>query len=634
MSSSGDRTLADYVAVALSPVLIMALVGSLVFFLVEVLYVGQYHGSLLYILFFFVFGAVLVSRMSMQQETASRAGGYGAVLGILTWIGLQRFVEYPPESPVSAWAWAINLFLLGLIWWSTHRLTWDCTVIEDDEDTSGVGLLEVAGLDQGPKESPPQAPADPAPLKTGRRRQSIEAALSAWWQRYCRYRAERRRRPRTPGVWVVYFSLAALPLYGVGQSLIPASDLARRRHAFWLMSIYVASGLGLLLTTCFLGLRRYLRQRKLQMPPAMTGVWLVTGATLIILLLTLGAVLPRPSPEYALVDVPWLAGSKDRDASRLAQRGQSPGKGEGRGGPDAKDKEEAGASRSKQNPDEKAEPGKGKAGSQKTASKDGKSAEKGSPSKDKGKGQPEGKSDNKDKSANAKGASAPVRKQSPQAQDKGPQDKKDAAGKDTSPPNEPPSTSPSSVSEWAAQLAKMLKWVVLAVFALVVGFLLLRALLAFLANFTGWARRLLDSLRAFWEALWRRGSRDAPGDLGHEVARPPPMPFRSFRDPFLSGKARRMSVPELVRYTFEALEAWAFERGLPRQAGETPLEFGKRLVAEVPALEVAARRLVGYYAGLAYARAALTDDCRPSLRHLWQVLGQLAEPPVAAGATP
>ena len=30
------------------------------------------------------------------------------------------------------------------------------------------------------------------------------------------------------------------------------------------MGIYVASGLGLLLTTSFLGLRRYLRQRKLQ----------------------------------------------------------------------------------------------------------------------------------------------------------------------------------------------------------------------------------------------------------------------------------------------------------------------------------------------------------------------------------
>ena len=42
--------LADYVVIALNPALVMAMVGALVFFLVEVLYVGQYQGSLLYIL--------------------------------------------------------------------------------------------------------------------------------------------------------------------------------------------------------------------------------------------------------------------------------------------------------------------------------------------------------------------------------------------------------------------------------------------------------------------------------------------------------------------------------------------------------------------------------------------------------
>ena len=52
---------------------------------------------------------------------------------------------------------------------------------------------------------------------------------------------------------------------------------------FWLFQgiesgIYVASGLGLLLTTSFLGLRRYLRQRRLEMPVTMAPVWLLLGA--------------------------------------------------------------------------------------------------------------------------------------------------------------------------------------------------------------------------------------------------------------------------------------------------------------------------------------------------------------------
>src|SRR5437899_946987 len=79
-----QKTLADYVAIAFSPLLIMALVGSLVFFLLEIVYVGRYEGSLQWILFFFVFGAVLVARISMEGESASRAPLYGLALGLAT----------------------------------------------------------------------------------------------------------------------------------------------------------------------------------------------------------------------------------------------------------------------------------------------------------------------------------------------------------------------------------------------------------------------------------------------------------------------------------------------------------------------------------------------------------------------
>src|SRR3954463_13630012 len=46
-------TAADVIVTALSPVLIMGLVGSLVFLLAEVFYAGQYENRLLYTLFFF-----------------------------------------------------------------------------------------------------------------------------------------------------------------------------------------------------------------------------------------------------------------------------------------------------------------------------------------------------------------------------------------------------------------------------------------------------------------------------------------------------------------------------------------------------------------------------------------------------
>ena len=51
-------TNADYVAIAISPALVMTLVGSLVFFLIEVLYVGDYQARLTYAFGLFVFAAV------------------------------------------------------------------------------------------------------------------------------------------------------------------------------------------------------------------------------------------------------------------------------------------------------------------------------------------------------------------------------------------------------------------------------------------------------------------------------------------------------------------------------------------------------------------------------------------------
>src|SRR4051812_13570752 len=120
--SSKHSTPADYVVIALSPLLIMALVGSLVFFLVEILYVGQYVERMRWILFCFVFGAVLVGRMSMLPEIGGKSGLYGIILGGLVWLALQQFVAYDAAGPLANFKEVINLFLVGVTWWSAHRL--------------------------------------------------------------------------------------------------------------------------------------------------------------------------------------------------------------------------------------------------------------------------------------------------------------------------------------------------------------------------------------------------------------------------------------------------------------------------------------------------------------------------------
>src|SRR3954452_22140018 len=121
-----SQTLTDYVTIALSPALIIGLVASLVFFLLAVLYPEEvpWQGRLRCILFFYVFGCVLTARISMDGATASRFWLYGSTLAVLTYIGLQIYVEYPPG--VREISIFVNLLLVALIWWCAHRLTWDC----------------------------------------------------------------------------------------------------------------------------------------------------------------------------------------------------------------------------------------------------------------------------------------------------------------------------------------------------------------------------------------------------------------------------------------------------------------------------------------------------------------------------
>ena len=315
MARRTPETLADYLVVAICPALIMMLVGSLLFFLVEVFYQGQFELRTLWVLAMFVMGVVCLARLSMEEGYAY-ASMYAAPLGILVGIALSRFVQFGgPLAPISL---LVNWALMGWVWWCAHQLTWDCTLIDDSQDASGEGLLQQMGLDQEAGPAGPEATtaapsanvvaADPAPAQ--------DASSTDWWQRDWWQRiVEPDRRPHPPGVWVVYFSLGALPMFGIGGRFISLENLDSRRWCFWMLVLYVASAMALLLATSFLGLRKYLRQRRLEMPLDMTATWVAAGTVLIVATIVVASLIPRPSPEYSLaqlikVDSPELWASR------------------------------------------------------------------------------------------------------------------------------------------------------------------------------------------------------------------------------------------------------------------------------------------------------------------------------------
>jgi hypothetical protein len=679
-------TLADHLASAICPVLIMTLVGSLVFFLLEVFYHGQYLGRLQWVFGCFVFATVLIARISMMYEGHVRAPLYGIVLAGVALLALWYLMEYPTPL-LQALAWPINIFLLAVVWWCTHKLTYDCTYEDEAEQAGDRGLLDAAGWDE---QSPSAVPdATPPPKKK-----------------------------HTPGLWVLYFSLAALPLYGLGQVFLPAD---KAMFGATLLAIYLASGLGLLVCTSFLNLRRYLRQRKVSVPGTVTLAWVGLGSVWIVVLVGAGLMLAMLSPGSWSEQVTGI-GSRDRQASRFALFRDSPGKGPGRAshvqqadpqgqarsqGQSSSDSSAQGRSQSGQgsrsgdasrasqsrqgdpqgqprspgqSPSDSSAQGRSQSG-QGSRSGDASRASQSrqgdpqgqplSPGQSSSDSSAQGRSQSGQgyrsqsgdgsrsqarsaggRSASGQRAGTEQKGQSQQGQGAERSGQQDNAG--TSRPSDPQRTgeqepqnqngsqsdertqdSAGQSRSWevstpsgnwllapAAWIGTLVKWLAILALVVVGGYVVVR----FLARSSGWFRDLL----AFLQRLFGRESPEQPAaGWPEEASAGPPRPFADYPDPFLTGLADRWPAERLVRYSFDALQSWAWERNLARRPQETPLEFVQRVGVAVPELAAPARRLGELYARVCFARQ-VPGTAVDRVREFWSAVSLVPARPLAS----
>ena len=609
---------ADIAAVVAGPVLAMLMVGSLVWFLVDVLYAGPHPGRLLWCLSFFVIGAVLTARIAIELGR-SKANLYSAALGGAVLLAVFRFVE--GVNPLLA------VGLIALTWWLTDRLTHDSTHLDEDRRASGRGLLAASGLGAvtAVRPDPAAGADDAAEAAAAKRRKKDPAGPAGWWARLSRYRAARRLRPHTPGTWVLGFGLAALPVFALGQSLVPAADAATRRATLAEAAVFVASGLGLLVTTTLLGLRRYLDQRDARVPPAVTLGWLGLGGGLTLAVVVVAALLPRPHSETPLVRFSRGDATEKRAASQHAVlRDDQGGKGEGAQGTKAEaDKNGTASGKGPPGGDGKGqgsggkEPGKngssgGKENGDKGSGGDSKSGKQGERSE--GKGEPQG--DKAAKEGNTKGQDG---KTADGQKTKGGEGKDAAKGGESGSQPEAKSPGPQQrLGEAMTAAGTLLKWVVWVLIAVAVVAGAVWFVLRGLAPFTDWAKNLL----AWFRNLFGRRERAAGGSAAVAAPAAPerPPPFRTFLNPFADGSARRQTPTALATYSFAALDAWAWDRGLGRRSGETPAEFAARLEAEAPALDGPAGRAADLATRALYSRAPLPADGPKALAGLWRLM--------------
>ncbi|PQO42332.1 DUF4129 domain-containing protein [Blastopirellula marina] len=658
----------DYAIIAVAPALIMVLIGSLMLFAVGLFYQGPFSLRLNWIVCMFVLGSVSLTRVHIEEgmgRSAFLGAAFGGVMLLAVWT-------------LASDAILLAALLLMAAWWLSTRLVYDCTVLEQSIDASKKGLMQWIrpNKDEEQDERPKASEPKPEPAiegVTGReeddRPSTFAEKIDAW--------LNPTNTKFAPGAWVVYFSLGALPIFGFGQAFASQHSSVSSWYLFTLLVAYVFAALCLLVTTSFLGLRRYLQQRGVVMPLSMTGAWLGVGFGVVALTLIIVAILPRPNAEYDLAKIPFYDDNHERKASKYAQGsegtkdnrkdragttenqdqadedsqksnetradGKQPGDktdenakqskqgksdeskndsdGQSKGDGDKKDESGEGDSESGEKSSEQSDSSDGDSGKQQGENKSGEQNQQGKQgdqkSSDGDKGESSQQESKGEKNAGEEDSGSEGQKQSNESESNS-QEEPSGEGEQQEQSSEESSQSESSSSNSFSfnlpGLANLVKLIVYAGVAALIVYLVWK-----------FHEDIAKAWAEFWASLFGRKKKE--GEDAEEEGPQPQKPrrrFSSFRNPFQDPAWKKKPAEEWVRYSFAALEAWADEHGHARKEEQTPGEFATMLEQQFDELTGNIRRAADLYGQVAYGSGRAPGETLEVLRKLWQNLTRAA----------
>ena len=622
----------DYLLASIAPFFIIGMIGSLVFFLITVCYQGSYTQRLMWILGLYTVASVLIARIAIEQSRTLSYAYMLALAGAALLVTPQFFVV---TGPMAIFSFPILIALLVIVAVLADRITFDCTSMNEQVQSSGVGILQSLGLIQSErnaaeKEKPNLRKSD---------NQQIEPTPSE--------RKTANSRKHNPGVWVLYFALLALPLFGLGQLIVQNPE--DRSWAFKCLFLYLLCSLCLLVLIALLSLRKYLRERGVPMETSFAIRWLAIGMLSVFAMLCVLSLLPLPGKSLLSMDMPFRITSRDDlKTSRwgwgpegVPKEGGKPGQPQDGGKPQG----EPAPKQPNVGPENQRQPGaveqaSGKQGDGKQG--EGKQGEgkQGNGKQGDGK-QGEGKQgEGKQSEGQKQGVSSegPKNKQTDQAskgekgdsqnederdgkteekgekQDQQKQQEPGNAGNQPKPQEQqqaPPPTQSMSI-QWNFSAAfQWLAMFVLAIVAVVFGIRYRQQLLQAWTEFRDWLNALLG----------RKTRIQVPVvDENVTLIEDPFPPFQSFGNPFTAGN--RWTREQIVRHMYRATVSWGYEHRVVRRDDETPEEFMRRLARRFPQQQELLSMLGQLYNRIAYARGTVRNEEMKPMGDLWRWLSE------------
>jgi len=522
----------------------------------------------------FTMGSVAIARIAIEQDRAYSLG-YGAVLGAATFVVMLRFID----SPIFC------LFLLSVIALLADVIVRDCTIIDDDVDASGEGLIDSGRLFV---------------------RKQIEGDST-----------NAEARTHQPGRTVMYLAIGAMPLFGIGQFLL-RSDTGSWARAQMFLGFYLFAALSLLVTTSFLGLRRYLRQRNAEMPADVSVSWLGGGVAMIAAVLLVAYISPLPGQALASIEMQTFFDSPGNTSARRSGWGDE---GADKSDPEAATTADDPNANRKEVHSETMKPG-GKAGDVGDGNREEGPAGKQQGSKKQSTGD-QGDSKGEAEKSKSKSSGDGEKKQDQQSGDQQQESEAKSAG-DSDSDSKSPSNEDSAddvdagdkqaekqtqfkikkmISNGASGFGALLKWLIILVLTAVIA----RFVWLNWERFIHWLQSLLNDEPP--EEVERLDDPLSPSER-------PTRPFSSYQNPIGSEPDLR----RIVVITFQAFEAWARDQGTSRGKEETPTEFVRRVEKSVPNVGKPVSDVVQAYNRIVYGRGRATQQDIDAASAVWRLM--------------
>jgi hypothetical protein len=315
----------------LIPLLVWVLISALLLYLIEVRSIFILGGEprLRQGVLAFALGVVLIQRLSRQQvKSIVQAYAYALSFTILFFAAHQAYAyRVPGIHPLIVFL--VNIVLFAILWWVGHTITAACSADSDSEqeEVAETGILYHTGR------------AWKRLMEDTEREKEPENRDELW--------TDRLSGPH-PGRVIFYFSLFAIPAFGLGFYLFDPKDFAARLLIGAFLSIYLWCAFALLALSHLRQLAVYLAKRDISLPDVIGLTWISLAGIVITLVLLAAVILPQPPSlpgffvRHRIISVyrGWEArhGFKDsaQRAGQTAGKNGRDGQGAGKDGGDGK----------------------------------------------------------------------------------------------------------------------------------------------------------------------------------------------------------------------------------------------------------------------------------------------------------